>query len=95
MTALIHRRQPIQTPKYQIRIRSEEPVLIDDTDVLIGWTAKDVWTRLYYTIHRTSYMVNAPNRWVWWAVDRWSYKTNQWVCLQNGKSRLDEGAKPL
>jgi hypothetical protein len=88
------KRRPDQIPKWQIRIRSEEPYLIDNEETLDGWTMEDIYQRLYITIHRTSYMVNQPNRWVWWAVDRWSYKKGGWVNLINGKSRLHADAKP-
>lgn len=77
--------------KWQIRIRSEEPTLIEfkeihyEPSMPMEECGKLVW--------RTSYMVGAPNREVWWAVDLWV--DGHWECKVDGKSRLKETAKPL
>jgi hypothetical protein len=81
--------------KWQIRILSREPVLIEDSEVLFVSTLREVLGRCYTTVRRTSYMVGQPNREVFWAIDRWNYLAHKWEPIINGKSRLAKGAGPV
>jgi hypothetical protein len=80
--------------KWQIRVLSREPWLIEDSEVLYVRTLREVLGRAYSTIRRTSYMVGQPNREVLWAIDRWNYAKHEWQAIMNGKSRLSKGAGP-
>ena len=81
--------------KWQIRILSREPFLIEDSELLFRPTLREVLARCYTTVRRTSYMVGQPNREVLWAIDRWNYKAEKWEPIINGKSRLAKGAGPV
>jgi hypothetical protein len=74
--------------KWQIRIRSEEPTLIEYTEML--YEPDMPMAEVYKLVRRTSYMVEGPNREVWWAVDIW--KNDNWECVIDGKSTLQAGA---
>jgi hypothetical protein len=74
--------------KWQVRIRSEEPTVIDFKEVHYGNMMPT--HELYTLVRRTSYMVEGPNREVWWAVDIW--KNDAWECIIDGKSKLHKGA---
>lgn len=88
----------IQSGKWQIRIRSEEPHLVENSEVLYEPDLMPppipVVQRAYTLVRRTSYMVGAPNREVWWAIDRWVWKNMSWETVVEGKSRLRKGAGP-
>jgi hypothetical protein len=79
--------------QWQIRIRSKEPTLIEDVEIVHGPFTK-ARLRLYVLVRRTSYMVNGPNREVLWAIDAWHPKRDKWECVVNGRSRLQQGAAP-
>lgn len=74
--------------KWQLRIRSEEPTLIENTEVVFERTLRPVMDRMYTMVKRTCYMVNGPNREVMWAIDRWNYRAERWNNICQGKSRL-------
>jgi hypothetical protein len=74
--------------KWQLRIRSEEPTVVDFREAHFG--TKAPMGELYKLIRRTSYQVEGPNREVWWALDIW--KNDQWECIIDGKSKLREGS---
>ncbi len=76
--------------KWQIRIRSEEPVLIEFSEQHFGPVAP--MGEVYTLVRRTSYQVEGPNREVWWAVDIW--KDDKWVVVTDGKSRLKADMPP-
>ena len=80
--------------KWAIRIMSREPTLIQDKEILyepdLMPPPTAVIRRAYMLVRRTSYMVNGPNREVWWAIDRWV--GGRWETVLEGKSRLRRGA---
>lgn len=79
---------------YRVRIESKEPVVIRNEEIVYNsW--KTAIERAYLLARRTSYMVNAPNRTVYWAVDRWSMNRREWVTCIERVSRLREGASPV
>lgn len=80
--------------KWQIRILSPEPWLIEDSEVMYVQTLREVMGRCYTIVRRTSYMVGQPNREVMWAIDRWNHGRKEWQAIINGKSRLAKGAMP-
>jgi hypothetical protein len=80
--------------RWQIRLLCKQPTLIQDKEELCVPTMREVMDRCRVLIGRTSYMVNGPNREVLWAIDRWNTRTQAWVCMLNGKSRLARGEKP-
>jgi hypothetical protein len=75
--------------KWQIRIRSEEPTLIEYSEVKYSFQPPE--EDLFILIRRTSYMTERPHREVMWALDLWHPGAEQWVCCMNGKSRLKTG----
>jgi hypothetical protein len=80
--------------RWQIRIQSREPHLINDSEILYETTMRPVLSRCYTLVRRTSYMVGQPNREVLWAVDRWNWRRGEWQTALEGKSRLRKGAGP-
>jgi hypothetical protein len=80
--------------KWQIRIRSEEPTVIDFKTIEYDTNAPML--ECYKLIRRTSHMVEGPNREVWWAIDVWKGRPDdgRWECVIDGKSKLKEGATP-
>ena len=86
--------KPEHPPKWQVRVLSREPTLIDDKEILHVRTMREALERMYTTVRRTSYMVEGPNREVMWALDRWNYNRQEWQCMMNGRSRLRKGAGP-
>jgi hypothetical protein len=78
--------------KWQIRIRSEEPTLIEYSEIL--FQPNQPMHDLYKLVRRTSYMTEGPNREVWWGVDRWDISGHRWECVMEGKSKLHNGAGP-
>jgi len=78
---------------WRIRIRSWEPTLIDDTEIVYGSVEKAL-ARTYQIVSRTSYMVTGPNREVYWAIDAFSKKLRDWEQVVDGKSRLKAGSVP-
>jgi hypothetical protein len=76
--------------KWQIRIRSEDPTLIEYTELL--YQPEMPMMDLYKLVRRTSYMVEGPNREVWWAVDIWDKQKHDWKVTMEGKSKLHNGA---
>lgn len=78
--------------KWQVRIRSEEPTLIEYAEPMWERTMRPVMQRCYELSRRTSYMVEGPNREVWFAIDRWNSKRGEWQNICQGKSRLRKGA---
>lgn len=80
--------------KYQIRILSREPVELRDTEIHMN-TWEWVLTRCYEQCKRTSYMVNGPNREVWFSIERWSHKRREFITIYQGKTKLKEGVKPI
>lgn len=78
---------------WRIRIRSWEPTLIDDEEIVYGIVDKAL-ARTYTLVSRTSYMVTGPNREVYWAIDTWDRKTRDWSQIVDGKSRLKKGSQP-
>lgn len=77
--------------QWQIRLRSEEPTLITDTEIVHGSFDK-ARLRLYVLIRRTSYMVSGPNREVLWSLEGWNPKRNAWESVIQGRSRLKPGS---
>jgi hypothetical protein len=80
--------------RWQIRILSREPWLIENSEIIFRPTLREVLERVSTQVRRTSYMVGQPNREVLWAVDRWNYAARRWEPIINGKSRLRKGAGP-
>jgi hypothetical protein len=84
-------------PKWQIRILSREPVVINYAEQMREATLRPVMARTRTLIGRTSYMVNGPNREVKWSVERWVADGNakpQWITVTQGRSTLKATAKP-
>jgi hypothetical protein len=79
---------------WRILIVSREPVYIDDHEVLQARTFRETLDRCRVLVGRTSYMVNGPNREVFWAVEMWNRKQQEFQQICDGKSRLRRGAKP-
>jgi len=90
--------QQVKPGKWQIRIMSREPTVIEDKETVYEPDLLPppipVIRRMYTLVRRTSYMVNGPNREVWWALDRWDWGRGSWECVMNGKSRLRKGSAP-
>ena len=76
--------------KWQIRIRSEQPTVIDFKSEEYDTNAPML--ECYKLIRRTSFMVNGPNREVWWAIDLWDSKKHKWETVVDGKSTLKQNA---
>lgn len=79
--------------KWQIRIRSEEPTVIDFKEM--HYDMKAPMEECGKLVWRTSYMPGQPNREVWWAVDLWDPSKQEYTCVIDGKSRLRDSAGPL
>lgn len=79
--------------RFQVRVRSEAPTLIEDAEIVTGSLAK-ARVRCYVLVRRTSYMVNGPNREVLWAIDGWNPKRQKWETVVSGKSTLAAGSAP-
>lgn len=79
--------------KWQVRIRSQEPTLIEFSETHFG-DFNVARLECYKVARRTSYMVEGPNREVWWAIDWWNPEKRSWECIVDGKSKLHEGAAP-
>jgi hypothetical protein len=80
--------------KWQIRVKSVEPVKIDDAEIIYRRSFTAVLDRASVTIARTSYMVGQPNREVYWAIDIWNDQRQRWDQIIDGRSRLKKGAGP-
>jgi len=78
---------------WRILIVSREPTYIDDSEVLQG-TLREVLERSRILVGRTSYMVNGPNREVFWSIEVWNRKRQDWQQVCENKSRLNEGLMP-
>jgi hypothetical protein len=79
---------------WRILIVSREPVYIDDSEIMQARTFRDVLERARVLVGRTSYMVNGPNREVFWSIEVWNRKAHTWQTICENKSRLKEGIKP-
>lgn len=87
----------INVPKWQIRIQSHEPAEINYNEEMRSPNLRPVLDRCRTLVGRTSYMVNGPNREVYWSIERWvaDGKTKpQWVTVIQGRSIMRKGLKP-
>ena len=82
------------TPRFQIRIMSDQPTLIQNKEEVYG-THRSAVNRAYVLARRTSYMVNGPNREVKVSIEIYHYPTGQWETVFQAKTRLREGGKPI
>lgn len=82
------------TNTWRILIVSKEPVYIDDAEVMQARVFREVLERTRILAGRTSYMVNGPNREVFWAIEMWNRKRQDWQQICDGKSRMRAGGKP-
>ena len=82
------------TPRFQIRIRSDQPTLIQNKEEFYG-PYRDANHRAYILARRTSYMVNGPNREVMVSIEIYHYPSDKWETVFQAKTRLKEGARPV
>jgi hypothetical protein len=78
---------------WRILIVSREPTYIDDSEVLQG-TLREALARARILVGRTSYMVNGPNREVFWSIEVWNRKRQDWQQVCENKSRMRKGGMP-
>jgi hypothetical protein len=83
-----------ETNTWRILIVSRDPTYIDDSEVMQARTFREVLERARVLVGRTSYMVNGPNREVYWAIEVWNRKRQEWQQICDNKSRLRKGVMP-
>jgi hypothetical protein len=83
-----------KTNTWRILIVSREPTYIDDSEIMQDPYFRPVLERARILVGRTSYMVNGPNRDVYWAVELWNRKAQNWQQICEAVSRMPKGMKP-
>jgi hypothetical protein len=73
--------------RFQLRLHVEAPFEIDDTELMDAQDLRAVGGRMMVNVARASYMVNGPNREVFWEINLWSTKRHRWEQIAEGKSR--------
>jgi hypothetical protein len=74
---------------WQVRIMVKEPWEIKDTQLFNG-TFDLVLDRAMTDVARTSYMVNGPNREVYWSIEQWETGKHKWRPVMQGRSRVKD-----
>lgn len=84
--------------RWQIRILSDKPWIIQDAEEIHTNELRDVLARTGLLVHRTSWMVNGPNREVCWAVDEFKGSKDgsegNWLNRISGKTTVPKRYGP-
>jgi hypothetical protein len=82
----------VSVRRFKWQLQVDEPVQIDDSEIVETQAFSDVMSRCMQQVARASYQVNARNREVFWAVYVWQRESWREIC--HGKSRMREGKRP-
>jgi hypothetical protein len=79
--------------RWKIDIISHQPVELHDTEFIDNKDVRPVIYRCYTQVARTSFMVNGPNREVYWTISQWNDKRRVWEEIASGRSKVKD--RPL
>jgi hypothetical protein len=81
----------VSVRRFRVSIRSHEPVELNDEELIDNQDLTEVFDRAMTSVARASFMVEGPNREVFWSISVW--QDARWLLVMEGRSRVKD--RPL
>jgi hypothetical protein len=79
----------ISVRRFCIRLLVKKPWPINDQEIMDKQDFREVVERAMILVARASYMVNGPNREVFWSIE-WLSSPHHWETVMQGRSRIKD-----